>query len=58
MIARNGVVSRGEYQEAVGDNISVRTAQYDLHDLVAKGLLKKSGNGPASRYLVEQSNVV
>jgi len=58
MVVRNGVITRGEYQAAVGDNISVRTAQYDLHDLVAKGLLKKSGSGPASRYLVEQSYVV
>jgi two-component system, NtrC family, response regulator HydG len=57
-IARNGGVSRSEYQVAVGDSISVRTAQYDLHDLVAKGLLKKSGRGPSCRYLVAQSYVV
>ncbi len=55
VIIKNGVISRGEYQVAVGDAISIRTAQYDLHDFVAKGLLKKSGSGPASRYLVEQS---
>lgn len=58
MIARNGVITRGEYQTAVGGAISVRTAQYDLHDLVAKGLLKKSGSGPASRYLVDQAYVI
>ncbi len=58
IIARNGGISRSEYQTAVGDSISVRTAQYDLHDLVAKGLLKKSGRGPSSRYLVTQSYVV
>jgi len=58
IIARNGVISRSEYQAAVGEAISVRTAQYDLHDLVAKGLLKKSGRGPSSRYLVIQSFVV
>ena len=58
VIIKNGVISRGEYQMAVGDAISVRTAQYDLHDFVAKGLLKKSGSGPASRYLVEQSYVL
>ena len=57
-IARNGVISRNEYQAAVGEAISVRTAQYDLQDLVAKGLLKKSGRGPSSRYLVAQSYVV
>ncbi|WP_319587357.1 sigma 54-interacting transcriptional regulator [uncultured Desulfobulbus sp.] len=58
IIARNGGVSRSEYQVAVDDSISVRTAQYDLHDLVAKGLLKKSGRGPSSRYMVTQSYVV
>jgi transcriptional regulator with GAF, ATPase, and Fis domain len=58
VIARNGAISRGEYQIAVGNGISVRTAQYDLHDLVTKGLLKKSGSGPASRYLLAQSYVI
>jgi len=52
VIVKNGGISRGEYQAAVGEAISVRTAQYDLHDFVAKGLLKKTGSGPASRYLV------
>lgn len=55
-IIRHGVITRGEYQEAVGGDISVRTAQYDLHDLVAKGVLSKSGRGPASRYLITQGN--
>lgn len=54
-ITRNGVVTRSEYQAAVGEMISVRTAQYDLRDLVAKGLLKKSGRGPSSRYMVVSS---
>lgn len=52
VIARAGGISRSDYQQAVGGDISVRTAQYDLHDLVAKGLLKKSGRGPSSRYLL------
>jgi Fic family protein len=39
----------------VGEAISVRTAQYDLRDLVARGVLKKTGKGPASRYLVSSS---
>ena len=33
-------------------NIAVRTAQYDLRDLVARGLLTKTGRGPASRYML------
>lgn len=57
-IARNGEITRSEYQAAVGGNISVRTAQYDLHDLVEKGLLKKSGRGPSSRYLLTQPYVI
>jgi DNA-binding NtrC family response regulator len=57
-IARNGEITRSEYQAAVGGNISVRTAQYDLQDMVARGLLKKSGRGPSSRYLLAQSYVV
>jgi DNA-binding NtrC family response regulator len=56
VIARTGVISRSDYQEAVGESISVRTAQYDLHDLVAKGVLKKSGRGPSCRYLVIPSS--
>ncbi len=58
VIARNGAITRSEYQAAVGEVISVRTAQYDLHDFVAKGLLKKTGRGPSSRYLVTQSYVI
>ncbi|MCL1981038.1 MAG: sigma-54 dependent transcriptional regulator [Proteobacteria bacterium] len=53
-IVRNGMITRNEYQAVVGEAISVRTAQYDLHDLVAKGLLKKFGRGPSSRYLVSR----
>ena len=55
-IMRHGAITRGEYQDAVGGEISVRTAQYDLHDLVAKGVLSKSGRGPASRYLIIRGN--
>ncbi len=58
VIARQGGISRSEYQEAVGGAISVRTAQYDLLDLVNRGLLKKSGRGPASRYQITQPYVL
>jgi DNA-binding NtrC family response regulator len=58
VISRNGIISRSEYQDAVGEPISVRTAQYDLQDMVTKGMLKKSGRGPSSRYLVAQSYVI
>ncbi len=55
VIARQGGISRSEYQQAVGEAISTRTAQYDLLDLVHRGLLKKFGRGPASRYLIVQN---
>ncbi|SNS01301.1 HAMP domain-containing protein [Humidesulfovibrio mexicanus] len=46
-----GAFSRLEYQKAVGPDISQRTAQYDLQTLVKNGVLRKVGNGPATRYL-------
>jgi two-component system response regulator HydG len=52
IIVGNGLINRSEYQEIVGETISVRTAQYDLRDLVARGLLEKRGRGPSCRYHV------
>jgi DNA-binding NtrC family response regulator len=52
IIAKNSGITRIEYQAAAGEAISIRTAQYDLQDLTAKGLLTKTGRGPSSRYLV------
>ena len=37
VITRRGTVTRGEYQDLVGGDLSPRTANYDLNDLVAKG---------------------
>ncbi len=51
-IVKNGGTNRAQYQEAVGEEVSVRTAQYDLQELVARGLLKKTGKGPSSRYVL------
>lgn len=50
IILKKGIISRSEYQEIVGNKISIRTATYDLQDLVNKGLLRKTGKGPATRY--------
>ena len=50
LIVQQGSISRGEYQEALDNTISVRTAQYDLYDFVSRGLLVKSGRGPSCRY--------
>ncbi len=51
-IRKTGVITRAEYQLVVDADISARTAIYDLQDLVRRGLLRKSGRGPATRYLL------
>jgi two-component system response regulator HydG len=52
VILENGDISRSEYQQVVGNGLPVRTAIYDLQDLVRKGFLKKTGRGPATRYFL------
>lgn len=51
-IVASGGTNRALYQELLEENISIRTAQYDLQDLVNKGLMKKIGKGPSSRYVI------
>jgi len=53
-IAAQGQVTRGQYQELIGGNLPARTAIYDLQDLVAKGILKKTGRGPATHYVLSE----
>ncbi|MDD4701571.1 MAG: sigma 54-interacting transcriptional regulator, partial [Desulfovibrio sp.] len=47
-----GSISRQEYQQMLGKDISMRTAQYDLQLFVQAGLVRKEGRGPAQRYVV------
>ncbi|MDR2056542.1 MAG: sigma 54-interacting transcriptional regulator [Desulfovibrio sp.] len=54
LIVARGGVSRHEYQALVEENISVRTALYDLQTFVERGILRKEGRGPALRYVVVQ----
>jgi two-component system, NtrC family, response regulator HydG len=54
-IIEKGSITRLEYQALVGDNLPPRTAIYDLHDLVRKGLIEKKGKGPATRYTLCES---
>jgi len=42
--------TRQDYQDAGGDNLPQRTAQHDLQDLVTRGIVRKQGRGPATRY--------
>lgn len=51
-IVELGSISRQEYQDMAGKDISMRTAQYDLQILVRLGLVRKEGRGPAQRYIV------
>jgi DNA-binding NtrC family response regulator len=52
-ILARGRITRGDYQEIIGGDLPVRTAIYDLQDLVRKGVLKKTGSGPATAYVVD-----
>lgn len=51
-LRENGTMSRSQYQAIVGQNVPPRTAQYDLRDLVERGLLQVKGRGPATRYIL------
>ena len=51
-IVELGSISRQEYQDMAGKDISMRTAQYDLQILVRLGLVRREGRGPAKRYIV------
>lgn len=50
-----GGVSRQEYQSMVGGTLSMRSAQYDLQEMVRIGILVKQGRGPALRYVVTRT---
>jgi len=55
MARERGSFSRQDYQQAIGSGISQRTAQYDLQTLVKSGLLRKSGKGPSTLYLLSDA---
>lgn len=50
-IRQRGEITRSGYQRLVGGDLPSRTAIYDLQDLVKRGLLKKTGKGPATKYV-------
>ena len=51
-LQEHGAMSRAQYQAILGENVPARTAQYDLRDLVERGLLTVKGKGPATRYVL------
>jgi DNA-binding NtrC family response regulator len=53
-IMTQGRITRSQYQAIIGGNLPARTAIYDLQDLVSKGVLKKTGSGPATHYVLTE----
>ncbi|MGE4291519.1 MAG: sigma 54-interacting transcriptional regulator [Desulfovibrio sp.] len=51
-ILAEGEISRSRYEEIIGGDVSSRTAINDLQDLVDRGVLRKVGRGPSTRYVV------
>ena len=49
-LKKHKVLTRSLYEELINDNISSRTAIYDLNGLVKLGLAEKQGKGPATKY--------
>lgn len=56
-LREHGLMSRAQYQGIVGDNVPPRTAQYDLRDLVERGLLMVKGKGPSTKYVLAPGRV-
>ena len=52
LLAARGEITRSDYQDLVGGDLPSRTAIYDLQDLVKKGVLRREGRGPATRYVL------
>ncbi len=46
------VITRKEYQHFFDDPLPARTANYDLNDMMHKGILKREGAGSTTRYVV------
>ncbi len=57
-IVSKGRITRGEYEQLMESKVSARTANNDLQDMVAQGLLRKEGHGPATCYVIANPNLV
>lgn len=53
-LLKKGEMSRSEYEALFPEGISARSALYDLQDLVKRGLIRKTGKGPATRYVLSR----
>lgn len=50
-VREHGSITSQELVDLLGGGISKRTAGYDIQDLVARGLLARTGRGPSTRYV-------
>jgi DNA-binding NtrC family response regulator len=51
LLLARGEIRRQQYQDLFEERVSTRTANYDLQDLVDRGLLRRLGRGRAVRYV-------
>ena len=51
LLRARGEIRRQQYQDLFPEPISTRTANYDLQDMVERGLLRRLGRGRAVRYV-------
>jgi two-component system response regulator HydG len=51
LLLARGEIRRRQYQELFEEPVSTRTANYDLQDMVDRGLLRRLGRGRAVRYV-------
>lgn len=50
----NGAMTRAQYEGIAGRELSARTAQNDLKELVELGVLERVGAGPGVRYILRR----
>lgn len=53
----NGSITRAQYEGIAGQELSSRTAQNDLKELVELGILERVGAGPGVRYRAQRHTV-
>jgi transcriptional regulator with AAA-type ATPase domain len=51
---KNGGITRSEYENLTGGDISSRTMQNDLRMLIELGVIRRVGGGPKTRYTLRQ----
>lgn len=50
LVRERGEITRAQYEAFIGTDLSSRTAQNDLRELVERGILERVGAGPGTRY--------